>query len=97
MPQSFWLLDLPQLVLAAIMYSLLGRFLLSLFFRPDSQAVLWRAYVTITDPFVKSARLITPRIIPDNLVILFAFVWALLARLGLFMAYIQFGGGKLGA
>jgi YggT family protein len=83
--------QLPNLVLAAIMYTLLGRFLLSLVFAPNSDKVIWRVFVQITDPFVKAARLVTPQIVPLNLLVLFAALWVLLARVGLFMGLAATG------
>lgn len=83
-------------LLAAAMYTLLARYVLALFFKPDSQAVIWRVFVQITDPILKLVRLITPRIVDDRLVALFAVVWTLLLRLGLYLllglAYAPAGG-----
>lgn len=81
---DFWLFQIPNLLLAAIMYTLLGRFLLSLVFAPNSDKVIWRVFVQITDPFVKAARYLTPQLVPLNLVVLFAALWMLLARVALF-------------
>jgi hypothetical protein len=62
-----------------------------LFFHPDSDKVIWRAFKTVTGPFVNATRAITPLAVPDNIVVLFAFVWALFARLGLFMLFLKLG------
>jgi YggT family protein len=83
---AFWVFQIPNLILAAIMYTLLGRFLLSLFFAPNSDKVLWRVFVQVTDPFVNAVRFVTPQLVPFNLVVLFAALWTLLARIGLFFA-----------
>ncbi|MDZ4791263.1 MAG: hypothetical protein SGJ17_08660 [Hyphomicrobiales bacterium] len=88
---AFWLFHLPQFVLAALMYTLLGRFLMSLFYKPDSDKVLWRTFQSITQPFIASTKAITPKAVPDNVIVLFAFVWALFARIGLFVAFWQSG------
>lgn len=82
---------LSQIVLAAVMYTLLARFLLSFFFAPDSNLVIWRAFDTVSRPFMIMARFVTPRMVPDRLVTLFAFVWVLFARLGLFVAFSAAG------
>lgn len=87
----YWLFYLPQFALAALMYTLLGRFILSLFFKPGSDKVLWRAFETITQPFINGTRALTPHAVPDQLIVLFAFVWALLARLGLFVLLWRLG------
>ncbi len=88
---AFWLFHLPQFVLAALMYTLLGRFLLSLFYKPDSDKVLWRAFRSITEPFISATRALTPKAVPENVIVLFTFVWALFARIGLFVAFWQSG------
>lgn len=88
---QFWLYQIPNLVLAALMYTLLGRFLLSLFFPPNSNKVIWRVFTQITDPFVAAVRFITPRIVPMHLLVLFAALWTLLARIALFMGLAATG------
>ena len=88
---DFWTFQIPNMLLAAAMYTLLGRFLLSLFFAPDSDKVLWRVFVQITDPFIKVARLVTPQIVGVHLIVLFAALWTLLARIGLFLTLAAIG------
>jgi hypothetical protein len=82
---DFWYYQIPNLVLAAVMYTLLGRFLLSLIFRPDSDKVIWRVFTQITDPFVNAVGFVTPRVVPLHLLVLLAALWLLLARIALFM------------
>lgn len=88
---DFWTFQIPNMILAAAMYTLLGRFLLSLFFHPDSDRVLWRVFVQITDPFLKVARLVTPQLVGVHLLVLFAALWTLLARIGLFLTLAAIG------
>ena len=88
---DFWLFQIPNLLLAAIMYTLLGRFLLSLVFAPGSEKVIWRVFVQITHPFVAAARYVTPQLVPLNLVVLFAALWTLLARVALFFTMSAVG------
>jgi len=90
-PMDFWAFQIPNLILSAIMYTLLGRFLLSLFFAPNSDKVIWRVFVQITDPFVNAARFVTPQLIHVNLLVLFAALWTLMARIGLFMTFAAAG------
>lgn len=86
-----WLFQILNLILAALMYTLLGRFLLSLFFRPDSEKVIWRVFQQITAPAVNAVRFITPQAVPFNLVVLFAAVWMLMLRVALFLVIIGTG------
>ena len=74
-----------NLILAAVMYTLLGRFLLSLFFSPDNDKVIWRVFVQMTDPVVKAVGFITPQAVPAQLLVLFAALWMLMARVALFI------------
>jgi uncharacterized protein YggT (Ycf19 family) len=80
---QYWYFHLPNFVLAAVMYSLLGRIILSFFAPPDWKNYIWRAFVRITDPVVRLVRLMTPAELPDILVLVFAFFWMMAARLAL--------------
>ncbi|WP_088343209.1 MULTISPECIES: YggT family protein [Rhodomicrobium] len=83
---EFSAFQIANFFLAALIYALLGRFLMSLLFEPQSEARIWRVLVISTNPVVKAVRVLTPHLVPINLVVLFAILWALLARIGLFMA-----------
>jgi uncharacterized protein YggT (Ycf19 family) len=88
---GFWLYQIPNLVLAAAMYTLLGRFLLSLVFQPGSDRVIWRVFQQITDPIVGAVGSVTPRIVPDRLLVLFAVIWLFAARILLFFILRSYG------
>ena len=80
---QYWYFHLPNFVLAAVMYSLLGRIILSFFAQPDWKNYIWRAFVRITDPVVRLVRFMTPAELPDILVLVFAFFWMMGGRLAL--------------
>ena len=65
------------------MYSVLGRLILSFFAPPNWKNYIWRAFVRVTDPVVRLVRLITPAVLPDVLVLVFAFFWLMAARLAI--------------
>ena len=44
---SYWYYHLPNFLLAALMYTLLGRVLLSLFVDPDSPNYIWRFFCRV--------------------------------------------------
>jgi uncharacterized protein YggT (Ycf19 family) len=88
---QYWYFHLPNFILAAIMYSLLGRIILSFFAPPDWQNYIWRAFVRITDPVVRLVRFITPAVLPDLLVLVFAFLWLMAARIVLLAVLGNFG------
>lgn len=81
---SYWYLHLPSLVLALLIYLLLGRLLLSLLLGTDS--LVMRVLAAVTDPVVKTVGAITPRVVPSALVIVFAIMWLLSARILLHQA-----------
>jgi uncharacterized protein YggT (Ycf19 family) len=88
---SFWLFTIPNFALAAALYTIIGRYVLSLIFKPDSDKVIWRVFSQITDPVLKAVRGITPAMVPNGLVMVFSIFWLLLARIILLVAAIVFG------
>ncbi len=82
---KFWLFHTPNLLLAAALYTLLGRYILSLVFRPDSPLVIWRVFCQITDPILMTARAVTPLVVPNGLVMIFAIIWILILRITWFL------------
>lgn len=77
---GYWLYHGPNLALAALLYTLLGRYILSLFFRRDSNLTVWRVFSQITDPILGATRVITPAIVPNGLVTIAAVFWLIIAR-----------------
>jgi uncharacterized protein YggT (Ycf19 family) len=73
-------------ILAAAMYTLIGRFLLSLVFEDSNPMVLWKVFRQVTDPVLGVVRVITPEVVPMRVIILFAALWMLALRIGLFLA-----------
>jgi YggT family protein len=82
-----WYFHLPNYLLAAVMYSFVGRFLLSLFLPPDSKNYIFRAFVRITDPMLAPIRFITPAIVPHMILLIFAALWTLVLRFALLVAF----------
>jgi uncharacterized protein YggT (Ycf19 family) len=82
---QYWYFHLPNFVLAAVMYTLLGRLILSFFVPADWKNYIWRAFVRITDPVVRAVRFITPQVLPHVLVLIFAILWLMLLRIALFI------------
>lgn len=78
---EFWYFHLPNYVLAALMYTLLGRFMLTFFMPAGSTNYIWRAFVRLTDPVIRLFAVITPKTVPVMLTILFAFVWLFVIRI----------------
>lgn len=86
-----WWFHLPNFVLAALMYTMLGRFVLSFIFEPESTNYIWRAFVWLTEPVLRAVRFVTPLAVPHMLVLLFASVWLLAARVALLILFASVG------
>ncbi len=82
---AYWYFHLPNFVLAALFWTLLGRFVLALFVPENWDNYIWRAFVRLTEPVVRIVRAITPAIVPPRMLLLLAALWLLVLRLGLFM------------
>jgi hypothetical protein len=72
---SYWYFHMPNLVLAALMYTLLGRVLLGLIVAPESSNYIWRFFCRITDPIVAIVAYVTPQATVPVVLWLFGFVW----------------------
>jgi hypothetical protein len=72
---AYWYFHLPNFVLAALMYTMLGRVLLGLMVDADSPNYIWRFFCRVTDPVIAVVALVTPKITAPVLLWLFSFVW----------------------
>ncbi len=88
----FWVFAAVNYVLAALMYSLLARFILSFFMAPDSANYIYRFFVRITDPVLRMVRFVTPLAVPQLLLVVLSAVWLLLLRFALLVGAAQLGG-----
>ena len=88
---EYWYFHLPNYLLAVLMYSLLGRFLLTLVFPPDSKNYIFRAFIAVTDPVVAAVRFVTPRAVPALVTVLFSAVWLLVMRFALLVGFSAAG------
>lgn len=88
---SYWYFHLPNFVLAALMYTLLGRALLGFFVDPDSQNYIWRFFCLITDPVVAILSWVTPKATVPVVLWLLGFVWLFWLRVGLLNLYLWLG------
>ena len=72
---TYWYYHLPNFVLAALMYTMLGRFLLGLMVDPDSPNYIWRFFCRFTDPAIRLIAIVTPKVTAPAVLWLFGFVW----------------------
>jgi len=75
---AYWYLQLPSLILAALICLLLGRLVLS--FAVSGGNPVMRILTAITKPVVVAVGAMTPRIVPPAGVIVFAVAWLVAAR-----------------
>ena len=88
---SYWYFHIPNFVLAAVMYTLLGRLVLGLFVPENWDNYIWRAFTAITDPFLKLVRFVTPTVLGNVVVMVFGVFWIMLIRLVYLIALINLG------
>jgi hypothetical protein len=88
---SYWYFHLPNFLLAALMYTLLGRILLSLFLDPSASNYIWRFFCRITDPVVAAVAAVTPKDAAAIVVWSFGFVWLFWLRVLLLYGFLLAG------
>ncbi len=88
---TYWYYHLPNFILAALMYTLLGRALLGLIVGPDSSNYIWRFFCGITDPVVAAIAPVTPKAAAPVVVWLFGVVWLFWLRFALGITFRLLG------
>lgn len=88
---TYWYFHLPNFILAALMYTLLGRALLGLIVGPDSSNYIWRFFCRLTDPFVRIIALVTPKAAAPVVTWLFGVVWLFWLRVLLLYVFLLLG------
>jgi hypothetical protein len=88
---SVLVFQIANFVLAALMYTLLGRLALTLLLGAGHTGFMLRAFARLTDPILWLVRLITPALVPHGLLLLFAVTWAMIARVLLAIAFAASG------
>jgi uncharacterized protein YggT (Ycf19 family) len=69
-------------LLAALMWTMLGRFVLGLFVPADWDFYIWRFFRRVTDPIIELVRVVTPSFMVEALLPLVAVWWLIVARIG---------------
>jgi uncharacterized protein YggT (Ycf19 family) len=91
---SFWSnlhFHLPNFILAALMYTVMGRLVFSMFVPADWDNYIYRAFVRLTDPVVKIVRAITPSVFANPVVLVFSVLWLLVLRFALGVILFNLG------
>lgn len=87
----YWYFHIPNFLLAAVIYTLIGRLLLGLVAPSDWNNYIWIAFLRITDPFVLAVRTVTPAVLGHHLVLIFTILWLMLLRVLLFAGLASLG------
>jgi uncharacterized protein YggT (Ycf19 family) len=88
---SYWYFHLPNFVLAAVMYTVIGRLALGFFVPENWDNFIWRGFCTVTDPVVRAVRYVTPSVLAQPIVLVFAALWLTALRLGYFVILFNAG------
>jgi YggT family protein len=88
---AYWAFHIPNYLMSAVIYSLMGRFLLGFVLPPTTENYIYRWFVLLTDPFVRGVRVITPRFVATPYVPLAAMFWLMVARMVFFGLMYQAG------
>ncbi len=88
---DLWYFNIPNFLLAIVMYTMLGRVLLGLFLDNDSTNYILRGFRAITDPFLNVIALVTPKATAPVVLWLFGFVWMFWLRVALLYIFLLFG------
>ena len=88
---SYWYFHIPNYVLALLIYTLFGRFLLGFVVPPDSRNYIFRWFVRWTDWVIVPVGLVTPRIVPPFLLPPIAAFWLIVGRIVFFVVMFDAG------
>jgi YggT family protein len=88
---TYWYFHLPNFLLAALMYTLLGRAVLALIVQPDSSNYIWRFFCRFTDPVVAAVTHVTPKAAAPVVIWLFGVVWLFWLRVLLLNGFLISG------
>jgi YggT family protein len=86
-----WYFHIPNYLAAVVIYTLIGRFLLSFFLPPGSLNYIYRFFRLLTDWAVATARFITPGYVLGLFLPLIAAFWLFVIRHAYFVVLYQAG------
>jgi uncharacterized protein YggT (Ycf19 family) len=92
---SYWYFHIPNYVLAALMYTVMGRLLLGLVVPENWDNYIWRAFKRLTDPVLAVVRIITPAVLGTPVVLVFAVLWIMMLRIGYLLLLNRAGLGSV--
>ena len=78
---SYWYFHIPNYILAVLIWTLVGRFLLGLFVPAGWPNYIWQFFRRLTDPVLAATRRITPSFMVEGLLPLVAVFWLIVLRI----------------
>jgi YggT family protein len=90
-----WYFQAPNFLLAALMYTLLGRVMLGFIVEPDSPNYIWRFFCRFTDPVVAAIALVTPKATVPVVLWLFGVVWLFWLRVLLLSFFLLLSAPRI--
>ena len=88
---TYWYFHIPNFILAAVMYTLIGRLVLGFFVPEEWDNYIWRFFKTVTGPFVSLVRLITPQVLTTTVVLAFGVLWLMALRVAYLVLLLNLG------
>jgi uncharacterized protein YggT (Ycf19 family) len=88
---GYWYFHIPNLMLAALIYTMIGRYVLELLFSKTPDVVIIKVFRQITDPVLNLVRAVTPGVVPNGLTVVFAIVWLMGLRMFLLLTVLATG------
>ena len=84
---AHWYFHLPNFILAAVMYTILGRVILGLIVDHASKNYIWRFFCRVTDPVIDAVAVVTPKAVAPVVLWLMAFVWLFWIRVAFYALF----------
>lgn len=88
---DYWYFNIPNYLAAAVMYTLLARFVAQFVVPPDWPNYIWRWFQRLTNWAVRATAFITPSVMPPFWLPLFAALWLFFLRLAFTILMLQTG------
>ncbi|MFZ1774877.1 MAG: hypothetical protein WAT78_13080 [Rhizobiaceae bacterium] len=88
---SYWYFHIPNFLLAALLYTAVGRLLLGMFVPADWNNYIWRFFKLLTDPALKVISPLTPASVPTNVRLVFLILWLMILRVGFYIVLNRMG------
>ena len=88
---QYWYVHVPNIVLSGLAYAVAARLVLSYLLPATYNNMFWDLLRRLTDPVLHIVKWITPRAVPVSVQMIFAALWLVALRVGLFIYLGQAG------